>query len=718
MVLRLYCLWLFLSGIVALASPSSMSIIYTDRCRAETRDFLGVYRYTATPQEPPATTGLDAPARYRIVSPDDPTYRGAGCPPLTCSIRQRVVRVARRDNAALVETALFLRVPTPLQVGCHYQVRNALTETGTAIYDPRQITPSLRVNQLGYLPTSPHRAYFGLYLGTLGGLPCPAKRFHLLDDAGQTVFTGPIAVQSDNDGLIGQDVAVLDFSAFTRLGRYRIALPDVGVSSPFIISNGVLMPLYHTLLLGNLHQRCGMALTEPYTRFPRPACHTDDAWCEETVIKTNLVASVRDALYPTCYDGHRLATRGHHDAGDYGKYTVSGAAYVNALLTAWDAFPDLGNSDALGLPDSGNGIPDLVDECKWELDWLENMQDADGGVFSLIRPPHGGYDHNMPPVIGKRCFFPKETTATAAYAAALAHASRAPLIRRYYPDAAVRYLDRARRAWGFLSANHRDVRVFHYGQLFGDGDERVWAAVELYAATGEQPYHAIVLRDLDPDTTQWGWRRLPESIADATYGYLFLTDRPRDPALLARCRAAVLATGDQLCADADRTPYRLPLPRAIVTSRRFGWVFPGAEYGYPLLLCYALTGDDRYRTTALDCLHYALGANPHGYTLYTGLGAQRGSQPVSDVSDADGIPEPVPGIPLGIGSDSIYRFGSLRDALSAPSTPADWPLLLRWYDGFNVYSECTSAQLARETAVAAFFAAPSIPATVTDGNDR
>ena len=75
------------------------------------------------------------------------------------------------------------------------------------------------------------------------------------------------------------------------------------------------------------------------------------------------------------------------------------------------------------------------------------MQDpADGGAFGVIRPRSGGYEHFMPPKASRRLFFPKDTVFTAAYAGALAHAARSPLIRKHYPKESAGYLARARRA--------------------------------------------------------------------------------------------------------------------------------------------------------------------------------------------------------------------------------------------------------------------------------
>src|SRR5690606_20784141 len=122
------------------------------------------------------------------------------------------------------------------------------------------------------------------------------------------------------------------------------------------------------------------------------------------------------------------------------------------------------------------------------------MQDpSDGGVFGVIRPRSGGYEHALPAKEAKRLFFPKDTVFTGSFAAAMARAARSADVRKYYPADAKRYLAKAIKAWEFLERNQRYTEYFHYGSVFGDADERAWAAVELYATTGEKKYHDYFL---------------------------------------------------------------------------------------------------------------------------------------------------------------------------------------------------------------------------------
>jgi len=79
--------------------------------------------------------------------------------------------------------------------------------------------------------------------------------------------------------------------------------------------------------------------------------------------------------------------------GDYNKYTSWTANYVMTLLGAYLENPRVWTDD-FGIPESGNGIPDVLDEVKWGLDWLERMQNQDGGMLSIL-----GLDTASPPSV-------------------------------------------------------------------------------------------------------------------------------------------------------------------------------------------------------------------------------------------------------------------------------------------------------------------------------
>lgn len=688
-------------------APPPMDALYADHVAAESARFLSINLFN-TPVDPSKASD---PSSFVIVSDDDPGFAPAKrVHPVAAGSRARAVRVALRKDLLVRATNIFLQLPQPMKAGRHYSVRasgifEAVPALPAVLFDDtRQISDNIHLNQLGYPSDVAKRAYLGQYMGDAGAMPFDADTFHLIDADGKTVFTGKPMRRNVAENVVGQAVYELDFTAFRTAGTYRIHVPGVGVSYAFEIGPRAINPLFTNYMRGHYHQRCGAEVSTAYSRHARGACHLDDAFIDEAVEKTNFVKPKNPPLYPTRYDGRQQkAVGGHHDAGDYGKYTITGTTYVASVLNAMAAFPGKFQDDNTGLPSSGNGIPDIIDECKWELDWLENMQDEDGGVFGVIRPRGGGYEHALPAKEAKRQFFPKDTVFTAAYAAALAKASCSPVMRKYYPQDCDRYLAKAKRAWDWLQANTRYVQYFHYGAVFEDWDERCWAAVELYGATGDDAYHKAFLQQFDPAKKRWGWWPLFDSAGHTTHAYALMANRPRDDAMLQRCKAAIKEACEMHVADTEALPYRLSFPAVSIRQKNYGWHFPGDYSGFDLLLGYAQEKDSRYLQCAFDNLSYTCGANPSGHFLQTGLGSKRNIEVVSDYANNDNIIEPVPGLPLGIGSAGMYWVAKYGNALREGTYPAEWPLLNRWYDGFNVSTEFTMGPMMRETLVAAYF---------------
>ena len=124
---------------------------------------------------------------------------------------------------------------------------------------------------------------------------------------------------------------------------------------------------------------------------------------------TNVMAS----LYPPVYSGTIDVSGGHHDAGDYSKYTVSVALLIHALMFPVDAFPGVKDLDNLGIPESGDGIRDLMQEAKWEADSLCKLQDADGGFFFTVMPKNREYEVDVLPENGDpQIVLPKNTSGS------------------------------------------------------------------------------------------------------------------------------------------------------------------------------------------------------------------------------------------------------------------------------------------------------------------
>src|SRR5207245_4459897 len=120
------------------------------------------------------------------------------------------------------------------------------------------------------------------------------------------------------------------------------------------------------------------------------------------------------------------------------------AAFIHHLVFAVDAFPGVKELDNLGIPESGDAKSDVLQEAKWEADFLAKMQDADGGFYFLVYPRDREYEDNVTPDNGDpQVVFPKNTAATAAAVAALAECASSPLFKQQFPAAAALYMQKA-----------------------------------------------------------------------------------------------------------------------------------------------------------------------------------------------------------------------------------------------------------------------------------
>ena len=299
---------------------------------------------------------------------------------------------------------LYLELATPVADNQTVDVINpgAKLWTANAHYhakaDPARWSPAIHVNEVGYLPAQSKRAMVGFYLGSLGEMDIPnvagSPEFKLVDAAsGKECFKGPLTPRHDGGFpfICYQDVWQADFSNFKTPGEYRLQVPGLGASFPFFIDDGVAGAFARTYALGIYHQRCGIANEMPFTRFTHDPCHTAPAEVPTMSGKFNFVnetlgdyaspdnknpdqtapplKNVAASLYPFVNKGPVDVRGGHHDAGDYSKYTENSAWFIHYLVFAADNFPGAVELDNLGLPESGDGKSDLLQEAKWEADF-------------------------------------------------------------------------------------------------------------------------------------------------------------------------------------------------------------------------------------------------------------------------------------------------------------------------------------------------------------
>lgn len=447
--------------------------------------------------------------------------------------------------------------------------------------------------------------------------------------AGQIVMEGT-ARDAGVDAASGDHVRVADFSALTQDGTYYVQNELGECSHCFRIGQDVYLAIQKDMTKALYYQRCGCGLQEAYAGvYAHPDCHTQTAvlWNDRSVRK-----EVRG---------------GWHDAGDYGRYISPAAVAVGHLLYAFWLFPE-SFEDSLHIPESGNGVPDVLNECRYELEWMLKMQDEEGGAYHKLTSERHA-DFIMPEEDHAQFYlFPVSSMATADYAASMALASR--VYRAYDSGFADRLYEAAAKACGWLD-RHPEYVGFRNPESCNTGeyddvcdlDERLWAAAEMLVTTGEQKYQEQVDRLLQEELTKtdFGWTDVSGFAALA-----ILTDASHKASAESEAvlRHAVLTEADRLAAVAAQSGYGVAMePEDYV----WGSNMVVLNRGMLLVLAALAAGqEDRklvYEQTALAQMDYLLGMNAVDYSYVTGYGERAYRNPHNRPTECDGIELPMPG---------------------------------------------------------------------------
>ena len=685
--------------------------------------------------------------------------------------KRRVLSAPLQQYDLRVENSLYLQLSAPIADGEVVQVTNpdgslwnGATTTFRALCEPQRYSPAIHVNQEGYAPSLPKKAMIGYYLGDLGEMNVSASSGFALIDArtGAAVYHGSLSIRADvgynTSPAPYQKVLQADFSDFTTPGEYQLQVAGLGASLPFLIDDGIAMGFTRTYALGLYHQRSGTSNALPFTRFTHAADHTAPAlvptqsdpqfaftWAtiasyggvqgadNPTQIAPRLVSEATQ-LYPFVRKGSVDVSGGHFDAGDYSKYTINSATLTHYLVFAVDSIPGVAAMDNLGLPESGDGISDVLQEAKIEADYLCKIQDSDGGFYFLTYPKNREYESSTQPDQGdQQVVWPKNTAVTAAAVAALAECSSSPQFRAHYPAAAAKYLQQAKLGWQFLTAaiakygkDGAYQKITFYGDHYTHDDELAWAACEMYLATGEAQYQQQLFawfpNPADPATFRWGWWRMSECWGNAIRSYAFAARSGRlpvsalDAGYLASCEAQIVAAGDDALDWSGKNAYATPFPLATKAVRGAGWYF-SLDQASDMAIAYQIAPKPAYIDALVGAMNYEGGTNPVNVTYLTGIGLKRQREIVSQYAQSDRRVLPPTGIPLGniqASFDYLQKYGSELSSLSYPNdnaTAGPYPFYDRWSDTFNVTTEFVTVNQARSLLATSFLANQTASAT-------
>lgn len=514
------------------------------------------------------------------------------------------------------------------------------------------------VNQLGYYPKGRKQAV--IINGALN------KDFRLVDAvSGKMVYSGKLSepIQSKNSSLVTR---IADFSEFTTPGIYKVAAGQL--ETPAItIGENVLREAATTALKGFYYQRASLPLDEKYAgKWARHAGHPDD------VVYIHSSAATKKRPEGTVIS----APHGWYDAGDYNKYIVNSGITMGTLLAAYEDFPEYFAERTTNIPETGNGVPDILNEVAYNLRWMLTMQDPyDGGVYNKLT--NAAFDPlNAKPGETKepRYVVQKGTAATLDFAAVTAQAARIykkqPSV---YPGLADSCLKAAHKAWKWAIKNpaiaydQNQMNKNHNPEIstggYGDRnftDEWFWAAAELFITTQDKQFKKTIDENTmnNPSVPTWNNVYLL-----GVYSLI----RFKDAEYSARFRPAVLALADGLIDAIPSSAFGVVMGK---DRSDFFWGSnsQAANQGIALINAYLITQDANYLNAAATNADYLLGKNATGYCFLTGYGYRSVVNPHHRPSVSDNIAEPIPGLLSGGPNPGAPRIDGQYYEFTEPET--------------------------------------------------
>jgi endoglucanase len=478
--------------------------------------------------------------------------------------------------------------------------------------------PRVRVNQVGYLPFGPKEA-------TVVTEATDALDWELRDAGGAVVQTGS-TVPAGLDESSGQTVHTVDFSDVTATGSGFTLTADGETSYPFSIADGI----YDQLRLDSIEfyypQRSGIEIEDALAPgYARPAGHVG--------VAPNQGDLAVPCFQATC-DYTLDVSGGWYDAGDHGKYVVNGGISAWQVMSIWEranlaptGSPDTLADGTLSMPEAGNGVPDVLDEARWEIEFLLSMQVPEGEELAGMahHKIHDEFWTGLPllPHVDPqpRFLHPPATAATLNLAAVGAQCAR--LFADYDAAFADRCLAAAQRAWDAAVANP-DRLALEENQGGGGytddvvADEFYWAAAELFITTGAQEYEDAVLASpmhtddiFTADGFDWRWT--------APMGRLQLALVPNDLPGRDAVQQSVVDAAEEYLATLEAHPYGLPYAPG---NGLFAWGSNNLVLNNMavMAIAYDLTGDLKYRDGVLTGINYILGRNAMNQSYVTGYG--------------------------------------------------------------------------------------------------
>lgn len=613
-----------------------------------------------------------------------------------------------RPKVAQVIHYAFLRLDSDLEVGKEYTIENPLGEKSQFIFDDtRNINQAIKVNQVGYSDGAGRKyAYIGSWLGTLGAMnlsKLEGRDYYLKEEeSGEIVYRGflskRLVKEAGKPDYTGEDVYEADFSDFNQKGLYHLYLPGMGRSYPFLIGEDAIGVSFYTHAKGLFNKRCGIAKESPYTAWYFKPCHLQTYQSNFPPNDTHYVKDKNGDRDFGFFDekGNSVSVKhftlirynntekvvegvlgGWHDAADYDRRPYH-LEVVNSLLSVYLMNPKNFKDGQLNIPESGDGLPDVINEALWGLEpWRKAQKDngAAGGWIEAESHPkitNPGEDTQHYYLSAATC---ESSMQYAGYASMAALALKEVGDR----ELAEIYQESARRAYEFgLNPANRFIASYRYPVIEKvDGKNTIVmhtysyrekatvpigdlfkSSFNLYLLTRDKKYLEPVFqrkKELLKEFSDMFWATSP-----LVYTEFLLNGK--DSGLdeyWEAYRKSVLKTAEtRLAWMEDNYPYRIPwypIGHAYVSHMSWGNYHP-ARLARFFIAAYQISRERVYRDAAYLCNDWHNGVNPTGQVMTSGLGVNYPIRFLDLPSYGDDIAEYVLGI-------TPYRntYGIARD---------------------------------------------------------
>jgi endoglucanase len=490
-------------------------------------------------------------------------------------------------------------------------------------------------NQLGWPPNASKTVVLAGDGANLSG------NWTLVRTSDQAVVATGVLPASKTWAPLGNDPAiVVRLPDLLPDGTYQLMVGGGSVAPELVVATEAWVPVAKGLLKGFYYQRSGIAIESSY----------GGQWARPTSFQSGYASYHPSSGKST---GGKNCPKGWYDAGDYNKYVVNSGITVWNLLALAENYSGFTDTLKWGIPEEGSGVPDLLSEARWNLDWMLTMQDDDGGVFhKWTQKQFGGFE--LPDRdTSSRWIVGKSAISSYDFAAVMAQASR--LWKTRDPSYSATTLDAAKKAWAWanshpsslFTANPSDIATGAYDDK-DLTDEKLWSSAELAAATGDQ---ATYLPSPSWSSLDLPWWQNVGMLAAYT-----VVSHPKafSDATVQGARKAILDVAATYAKRVSENAWASPQSDPDQTKHTWGnGDFPWgsnsllAHMGVHMLYAWHLTGDSTYVRSADASMDHLMGRNPLGLCNVTGFGAKSPLKIHHRISGGDNVVPPVPGLLAG-----------------------------------------------------------------------